>query len=305
MKISYSTLLTKVYKQLKRTWDSFAKCWSECFEADRMLHETLWIILNVKPHWKDTKWNTNLVFQKVSSDESTLQKYTIKSVETLIKQPCIFFLAHLFLFSNASVFQRQILTAIWWWIDKYYYESDIIVAVSAFLFRDTQLCPHVLRTHTHTHTQCILLCELWGGLFLFIRAGEDQRSAAQRLRGELAEAAACGGVWRRRHDPDRQEETSCAAAAGPGWEACARKLIQQYIAIFIFVNYCIVSWPMYRDAYRIVKSLPNPALKGALSQITILCSATRWGWLCSVSGVNILHSMPFRRRGWAPGWHVS
>ncbi len=46
-------------------------------------------------------------------------------------------------------------------------------------------------------------------------------------------------------------------------------------------------------------------LKGALSQITILCSATRRGWLWGVSEVNILHSMPFRRRGWAPGRLVS
>lgn len=60
------------------------------------------------------------------------------------------------------------------------------------------------------------------GLFLFTspgweRPGEDQRSAGQRLRGELAEAPACGGMWRRCHDPRCQEETSCTATAGSRW----------------------------------------------------------------------------------------
>lgn len=64
---------------------------------------------------------------------------------------------------------------------------------------------------------CIYYCVY--GLFLFTSPGwespgEGQRSAGQRLRGELAEAAACGGVWRRCHDPRCQEETSCATTAG-------------------------------------------------------------------------------------------
>lgn len=53
-----------------------------------------------------------------------------------------------------------------------------------------------------------------GGLFLFSSPGEGQRSVAQRLGGELAEAAACGGVRRRRHEPRRPEETSWTSAAG-------------------------------------------------------------------------------------------
>lgn len=52
--------------------------------------------------------------------------------------------------------------------------------------------------------------------FCVSRTGdEDPRSAGQGLGAELAEAAAYGGVWRRRHDPHSPAEASCTAAAGP------------------------------------------------------------------------------------------
>lgn len=60
----------------------------------------------------------------------------------------------------------------------------------------------------------------WFVCCLFIRPGEDQRSETEQHRGHLAEAAACGGVWRLRYEPHRQAETSCTTAAGPGWGHC-------------------------------------------------------------------------------------
>ncbi len=36
------------------------------------------------------------------------------------------------------------------------------------------------------------------------------------------------------------------------------RLCEKIDTICIFVIYCIASWPMYRDAYCIVKSLPSP-----------------------------------------------
>lgn len=100
----------------------------------------------------------------------------------------------------------------YWWYEIWYDGKYIFYCI----WNQTQQLPF------HRNTDTILHCELWGGLFLFTSPGsgrpeEDWRSAARRLRGELAEAAACGGVWRRRHDPHSQEEASCTTAAGPGW----------------------------------------------------------------------------------------
>lgn len=55
-------------------------------------------------------------------------------------------------------------------------------------------------------------------MFLRVRSGEGQRSEAWPL-GNLAEAAACGGVWQLGHDCHFQEETSLPSAPGPGWDS--------------------------------------------------------------------------------------
>lgn len=52
-------------------------------------------------------------------------------------------------------------------------------------------------------------------LFLCVRSGEGQRSKACPL-GDLAEAAARGGVWQLGHDRHFQEETSLTSVPGPG-----------------------------------------------------------------------------------------
>lgn len=90
--------------------------------------------------------------------------------------------------------------------------SDLVNPVQINIIREFDQCC----IYMYAFNYCIY------GLFLFTspgreRPGEGQRSACQRLRGELAEAAACGGVWRRCHDPRCQEETSCTTTAGSRW----------------------------------------------------------------------------------------
>ncbi len=64
-----------------------------------------------------------------------------------------------------------------------------------------------------------------------------------------------------RNKNKRQPCQDVRVPRGDTIDGLCSKLIRQYIAIFIFVIYCIVSWPMYHDAYRIVKSLPKPTPK--------------------------------------------
>lgn len=90
---------------------------------------------------------------------------------------------------------------------------------ASFLGDPTDLFPSVHWTKMQTLT--LTLSDVDSEVVcLFIRPGDDQRSETEQHRGHLAEAAACGGVWRLRYEPHRQAETSCTTAAGPGWGHC-------------------------------------------------------------------------------------
>lgn len=65
------------------------------------------------------------------------------------------------------------------------------------------------------------------------RPGQGQRSEARQLRGELAEAAAGGGVWRGGHDPHCQEEAGCAVISGPRSEHL-EKIITTALYVIVF-----------------------------------------------------------------------